>query len=126
MNLYSNAVKIRHCLSQRTNNVNKLILFSYRKILFYFNVSYSILSQVFCNDIMFLFPHHQLCVKQDLQFAGSSSDYLLPSLLGSFIWSKSSLLSLLCLTFRLSMYNKTTVPATYPSNTASFSFDNYS
>ena len=46
--------------------------------LFYFNVNYWILSQVFCSDIMFLFPHHQLCVKQDFQFAGSSSDYLLP------------------------------------------------
>src|SRR6218665_2775055 len=103
MNLYSNAVKIRHCLSQRTNNVNKLILFSYRKILFYFNVSYSILSQVFCNDIMFLFPHHQLCVKQDFQFAGSLSDYLLPSLLG--IWSKSSLLSLLGLTLSLKAFH---------------------
>jgi len=46
--------------------------------LFYFNVSYWIMSQVFCSDIMFLFPRHQLCVKQDFQFARSSSDYLLP------------------------------------------------
>src|SRR6218665_631286 len=47
---------------------------------------------------MFLFPRHQLCVKQDFQFA-----ILHPIIcfLGWFIWSKSSLLSLPSLIFRL-------------------------
>src|SRR6218665_4011567 len=61
--------------------------------------------QVFCSDIMFLFPRHRLCVKQDFKFAGSS---------------KSPLLSLLGLIFP---YTIKQLPL---SNTASFSFDNYS
>ena len=44
----------------------------------FFNVSYWILTQVFCCDIIFLFSRHQLYVKQNFQFAGSSSGSLLP------------------------------------------------
>src|SRR6218665_1055642 len=31
------------------------------------------LSQVFCGDVLYFFPHHQLCVNQGFHFVGSSS-----------------------------------------------------
>src|SRR6218665_2636359 len=52
---------------------------------------------------MFLFPHHQLCVTQDFQFAGTSSNSLLP--IGRYFWSKSPLLSLLGFIFRFYIYH---------------------
>src|SRR6218665_1331253 len=43
-----------------------------------FQCQLPILSQVFCIDILFFFPHHKLFVKQDFQFVGSPANSLLP------------------------------------------------
>src|SRR6218665_4226550 len=59
------------------------------------------LSQVFCGDVLFFFPHHQLCVNQGFHFVGSSS---VLCFLERIIWPKSPLFSLMGLFLRLSIY----------------------
>ena len=70
--------------------------------LFYFNVSYWIPSQAFCSNIVYL-SRHKLCVKQDFQFADSSSDSVLPRQVH--LVKVTTPLDALGLIFRLSISN---------------------
>ena len=58
------------------------------------------LSQVFCSDVLFFFPHHQLCVNQGFHFVGSS---FVLCFLEWIKWPKSPLFSLMG-SLRLSIY----------------------
>src|SRR6218665_2336564 len=72
------------------------------------------LSQVFCGDVLYFFPHHQLCVYQGFHFVGSSS---VLCFLERIKWPKSPLFSLLGLFLRLSIYT-----CQHPIQTASSVF----
>ena len=80
------------------------------KNLFYYNFSYWILSQVFCSDNVLIFP-----VINSVSNRISSLLVLHPIIcfLDRFIWSKTPLLSLLGLIYRLSIYNKKTATIQY-------------
>src|SRR6218665_83394 len=57
-------------------------------------------SQGFCSDVLFFFPHHQLCVNQGFHFVGSSS---VLCFLERINWPKLPLFSLMGPCVRLSI-----------------------